>query len=130
MFQAKYMKQRKDETFWLSCGWGLRAPFTSFPHPPFSVVTSRGVQCEFSEHSLQAMASLDCSEIFLTRLLKPGCCQEVHYHLQLSVPGTDTGSCPRAGVIPGNKIPAPCALCLGLLWSWPARLGDRSVMTV
>lgn len=114
MFQAKHVKQRKDETFWLSCGWGLRAPFTSFPHPPFSVITSRGVQCEFSEHSLQAMASLDCSEIFVTRLRKPGCCQEVGYHPQLSVPGTDTGSCPPSRSYSGE--PNPCPMC-SLPWA-------------
>lgn len=75
------------------------------------------------------MASLDGSESSVTRLLKPGCCQGVGYHSQLSVPGADPGSCPRAGVLPGNWIPVSCALRLGLPWSWPARLADRSVMT-
>ena len=107
-------------------GWELHSPHP-LPHmAPFSVVTSWG---DFSEHSLHSMASLDGSESSVTRLLKPGCCQKVGYHSQLSVPGTDTGSCPRAGVIPGNWIPVSCALRLGLPWSWPARLADGSMMT-
>lgn len=111
------------------CGGWLWELHSCHPLPhtaPFSVVTSWG---DFSEHSLHSMASLDGSESSVTRLLKPGCCQDVGYHSQLSVPGADPGSCPRAGVIPGNWIPVSCALCLGLPWSWPARLADRSVMT-
>lgn len=82
----------------------------------------------FSEHSLQAIASLRCSGIFATRLLKAGFCQEAGYHSQLSVLGVAIGSGPEQWSFPRNPRWLPHVLfplgCPG-----PSRLGDRSVMT-
>lgn len=59
-------------------------------------------------------ATQESRSIFVTRLLKPGCCQEMGYHPQLSVPGTDTGSCPPSRSYSGE--PNPCPMC-SLPWA-------------
>lgn len=90
-------KKRGDILVVMCVGVGvaLRATLMSPPAPHSSILCGNLLgwlfRAQFAQHGL----SLDGSESSVTRLLKPGCCQDVGYHSQLSVPRGRPGSCPE-----------------------------------